>query len=115
MLTETIDRAVDFDVSDNQSLVVLSVMALNGSIRPVQIAELTSMTSGGATKLVSRLVAAGFVKRSYGEDPDDLRSTRVSLTEKGEGLAAMIAEEFQHQILQVGPLLKGFNQLAGNT
>jgi DNA-binding MarR family transcriptional regulator len=115
ILTAAIDRMVEFDVSDNQSLVVLSVMAIDGPIRPVQIAELTGLTSGGATKLVTRLETNGLVRRSYGEDPADLRSTRVSLTDEGEELAALIAQEFQLQMGQVGPLLKRFSRLAGNT
>ncbi|MFF5977214.1 MarR family winged helix-turn-helix transcriptional regulator [Streptomyces olindensis] len=43
-----------------------------------EIARLTGLTSGSATRLVDRLERAGLVERS--PDPDDRRRTRVSLT-----------------------------------
>lgn len=43
-----------------------------------EIAKLTGLTSGSATRLVDRLVRAGLVERR--PDPHDRRRTRVSLT-----------------------------------
>jgi DNA-binding MarR family transcriptional regulator len=67
-----------------------------------QIAELTGLTSGSATRLVDRLERAGLVERR--PDPHDRRRTRVSLTARrapeadatwdapGDAFAALLAE-----------------------
>jgi DNA-binding MarR family transcriptional regulator len=67
-----------------------------------QIAELTGLTSGSATRLVDRLERAGLVERK--PDPHDRRRTRVSLTARrapeadaawdapGSAFAALLAE-----------------------
>ncbi|MFJ3617781.1 MarR family winged helix-turn-helix transcriptional regulator [Streptomyces iakyrus] len=67
-----------------------------------QIAELTGLTSGSATRLVDRLERAGLVERR--PDPHDRRRTRVSLTARrapeadaawdapGDAFTALLAE-----------------------
>lgn len=58
-----------------------------GPVSTGDIARLTGLTSGSATRLVDRLVKAGIVRRS--SDPDDRRRSLVSLSaEARERIAA---------------------------
>lgn len=80
----------------------LSLLALEPEPQTVgQIAELTGLTSGSATRLVDRLERADLARRR--RDPSDGRRTRVELTDRvasevanawdkpGEAFAAILA------------------------
>lgn len=54
------------------------------------LGEVLALTSSGATRLVDRLVAAGWVTRSPGPDS---RQRRLSLTADGEDLARRVVRE----------------------
>jgi DNA-binding MarR family transcriptional regulator len=65
-------------------------------LSPTDLMEATMLSSGGMTKRLDRLVAAGFVERR--PDPDDRRGTLVRLTRKGRtsidrALEAHVANE----------------------
>jgi DNA-binding MarR family transcriptional regulator len=80
------DAAAVLGSSDLVSIASLSTLMLlhrGGPQRPTQIAELTGLTSGGATKLITRLETAGLVEREEGRVPSDGRAIVVSLTEVG--------------------------------
>jgi len=51
-------------------------------LNPGELMETTMLSSGGMTKRLDRLVAAGFVERR--PDPSDRRGTRVRLTRRGK-------------------------------
>ena len=68
------------DLVSNVSIVTLTLLYTNGPQRPTQIAELTGLTSAGATKLITRLENAGLVVREAGTVPADGRAIVVSLT-----------------------------------
>ena len=51
------------DLVSNVSIVTLTLLFTNGPQHPTQIAELTGLTSAGATKLITRLENAGLVVR----------------------------------------------------
>lgn len=53
------------------------------------LGEVLALTSSGVTRLVDRLVAAGWVVRSPGEDA---RQRRLRLTEVGEDLAQRVVD-----------------------
>ncbi|EPH39494.1 MarR family transcriptional regulator [Streptomyces aurantiacus] len=73
-----------------------------------EIARLTGLTSGSATRLVDRLLRAGLVERH--PDPHDRRRTRISLTadrapdltaawdEPGTAFAAALAEFTEEEL-----------------
>lgn len=83
------------DLVSNVSIATLMLLHRDGPQRPTQIAELTGLTSGGATKLITRLENAGLVVREAGGVPTDGRAIVVSLTgfgsEKVDGVVAVIA------------------------
>ena len=54
----------------------------HGSLGIMNIGGEMSMTGAGASQMIERLVQQGFVERH--EDPEDRRSKRISLTERGE-------------------------------
>ena len=68
------------DLVSNVSIATLTLLYTNGPQRPTQIAELTGLTSAGATKLITRLENAGLVVREAGTVPADGRAIVVSLT-----------------------------------
>ena len=74
----------------------------DGPQRPTQIAELTGLTSGGATKLITRLENAGLVVREGGTIPADGRAVVVSLTrlgrQKAEEVIAVVAPHVEAMI-----------------
>lgn len=65
-------------------------------LNPTDLMEATMLSSGGITKRLDRLTAAGLVERR--PDPDDRRGTLVRLTRKGRhlidrALAEHVADE----------------------
>lgn len=65
-------------------------------LSPTDLYEATMLSSGGMTNRIDRLTKMGLVARS--PNPDDRRSTLVSLTEKGfELVDGMIAEHAAHK------------------
>jgi DNA-binding MarR family transcriptional regulator len=85
------------DLVSNVSLATLMMLHRDGPQRPTQIAELTGLTSGGATKLITRLEKAGLVVREAGVVPTDGRAIVVSLTEVGvEEMGEVIAVATPH-------------------
>jgi DNA-binding MarR family transcriptional regulator len=75
----------------NTHLVVLCRLELYGPQRPSNIMDVTGLTSGGVTKLIDRLVSAGWVERLDEPVPDDGRGVMVGLTPAGqESLQSMV-------------------------
>jgi len=68
------------DLVSNVSIATLTLLNTNGPQHPTQIAELTGLTSAGATELITRLENAGLVVREAGTVPADGRAIVVSLT-----------------------------------
>lgn len=67
----------------NAPLLVLCRLDLDGPARPSVIADVVGLTTGGTTKLLDRMEAAGLVKRSYGVIENDHRGVEVALTGDG--------------------------------
>src|SRR5215212_6220169 len=83
----------DPELITNASLVVLCSLDLDGPCRPGALQELTGLSSGGVSKLLDRMEAAGVVKRTYGGVPGDNRGVLVSITRRGRALAARFTSE----------------------
>jgi DNA-binding MarR family transcriptional regulator len=80
----------DEALASNVSITTLMVLHRDGPLRAMPIAELTGLTSGGATKLIDRLERGGLVVREKGAVPDDGRAVVVSLTDSGTTAAERI-------------------------
>jgi len=74
-------------LNDNSSMVAFLLVWLSGPMRPNEIAAAMEITTGGSTKIVTRLEKNGLVLRHHGTDPDG-RAVVVTLTEQGERAAA---------------------------
>ncbi len=81
----------DTDLVANRPITVMCRMALYGPLRPSEVMDATGLSSGGATKLIDRLEAAGWVQRMDDPVPEDGRGVLVALTPRGgEHLDAMV-------------------------
>jgi DNA-binding MarR family transcriptional regulator len=60
---------------------VLAALRRSGSLKPGELSRSLFLTSGGTSNVLQRLIAAGYVEREA--DPDDARSRRVRLSDKG--------------------------------
>jgi len=85
----------------NEVVATLLLLYRDGPQRPTRIAELTRLTSGGATKLITRLEAAGLVVRESGAVPTDGRAIVVSLTKSGN-------EKMEEFVAAVAPHVEAF-------
>lgn len=68
---------------DPTASVALAALSRTDDCRPSYLGDVLGITSGGVTRLVDRLEAAGLVERSYAPLADDRRSVVVSLTARG--------------------------------
>ncbi len=74
------------DFVTNAPILVLCLLDLDGPTRPGAIADVVGLTSGGTTKLLDRMEAAGLIHRSYGAIDHDHRGVQVELTSRGRTL-----------------------------
>jgi len=86
----------DFDFAPGE-YTVLWVIALNPGLRQGTIARRLNIKPAHMTKLVQRMVTAGYVLRNIPED--DRRSVHLSLTEAGAETVARTREAFLHHRL----------------
>lgn len=97
VITRALAEAVeDESLVTNTHIAVLSRLELYGPQRPSDIMETTGLTSGGVTKLIDRLEAAGWVERLDEAVPGDGRGVMVSITDEGrrrlEAMVGVLAE-----------------------
>jgi DNA-binding MarR family transcriptional regulator len=112
MVTDAVqDSMGGLDLADNAGLRVLVGLELYGPSRPGGIAGSIGMTSGGVTKVLTRLEAVGLVSRRYGAFPDDRRGVEVSLTEKGRDVAREFGREFGLQLSKASELVADMSRL----
>jgi len=76
-------------IVSNEAAIVLGELARGGSRRPRDLGALLGTTSGGTTKLLARLEAAGLVALDRGHLEADRRATIVSLTRRGRRALAV--------------------------
>jgi DNA-binding MarR family transcriptional regulator len=77
-------RCLEYGITAAQTFVIFDVMEHEGtSVK--DIASRIQLDSPGVTGLIDRLVKEGLLERK--EDPEDRRSLRINLTEKGRELA----------------------------
>lgn len=97
-LTEAMHARVDPGYASNVEVLVLTSLDVLGPQRPVDIIELTGMTSGGVTKVLDRLETQGLIERQHGRVEGDRRAKRLVLTDSGRHVAGELAAALTSQI-----------------
>lgn len=88
MITAEMDAALkDLDISSQQMGIVLS-LSRGGAAAPFELSKLLGIDSGLMTRTLDKLETKGLLERS--RSVDDRRVVNLTLTEKGEALAALI-------------------------
>jgi DNA-binding MarR family transcriptional regulator len=92
VISEAVRSSTGFKLlNDNSTMVAFLLLWLSGPMRPGEIAEAMGITTGGSTKIVTKLETNGLVSRLHDSDPDG-RAVIVSLTEKGERTANAVLD-----------------------
>lgn len=89
-VSQTFARIVEEEGVTVAEWVLMRVLHDFESLAPTALAERMRMTKGAITKLASRLVEKGLVKREA--DPDDKRAQTLSLTSRGRSLVPRLAK-----------------------
>lgn len=97
-------------VTDNVSIAMLCHLELYGPQRPIDIVEFTGLTSGGVTKLVTRLESSGLVERERHALEHDKRAVYVSLTEEGHDLMRTFSLVLRDRFSDAAVVIKELNR-----
>lgn len=87
-------------IVDNAALAVMCRLQ-PGAVRPVDLQNSITMTSGGMSKLIDRLEEAGLVARLAAKPPEDGRGVQVALTRKGQTLLNEVLTVVSPRVHQV--------------
>lgn len=90
---------------------LLCRLDLEGPLRPAQIAELETMTTGGVSKMIDRLQEDGLVERRHGVLATDQRAVLVVITRKGRELIRKLADEIAVRLTETEIMVKEINRL----
>lgn len=93
-------KACDLGATD---LYALNILELAGAMTPGELGSRTGLTTGPTTRLIDRLEAAGYVKRS--PDPGDRRKVIVEPVGRPAELDRVLAPARQ----KVGEILAGYS------
>ncbi len=98
-VTSDIEAATgDTDLASNAAMVTLILLHRDGPQRPTRIAEECGLTSGGATKLLTRLEKKGLLERRSDVVPEDGRAVVVSITPTGRSKVAEILDTVRPRV-----------------
>jgi DNA-binding MarR family transcriptional regulator len=103
-------RIGDREVIGNLTVILIAHLYLHGSRRPVEIQEITGLSSGGVTKLLDRMEGLGLIARAHGQVSADRRAITVDLTDDGTRMARLLAAGLMDRISDVRMTLR---ELAG--
>jgi DNA-binding MarR family transcriptional regulator len=103
--------SVDPELLSEASVVVLCTLDLDGPRRPGVLQDLTGLSSGGVSKLLDRMEAAGVVKRAYGGVPGDNRGVLVTITRRGRTLTGKLASAVAGRLPEARQLVKEMSTL----
>ncbi|WP_030440501.1 MarR family winged helix-turn-helix transcriptional regulator [Actinoplanes subtropicus] len=93
-------KACDLGATD---LYALNILELSGAMTPGELGTRTGLTTGPTTRLIDRLEAAGYVKRS--PDPGDRRKVIVEPVGRPAELDRVLAPARQ----KIGEILAGYS------
>jgi DNA-binding MarR family transcriptional regulator len=97
--TRAIEQAVKVEsVTGNVATTALLLLHRDGPQRPTLIAGECGLTSGGATKLLTRLEKNGLIDRHSNVVPDDGRAVLVTLTPYGHRTVEAMLEAVEDTI-----------------
>jgi DNA-binding MarR family transcriptional regulator len=103
----------DPELTAPASVAVLCTLDLDGPRRPGTLQEITGLSSGGVSKLLDRMEAAGVVKRSSGAVPGDNRGVLVSITRRGRTLTGRFAGAIARELPAPRQIAKEFATVVG--
>jgi DNA-binding MarR family transcriptional regulator len=95
----------DAELAVASAVVVLCDVDLHGPRRPGQLMEAAGLSSGGMSKLLDRMEAAGVIRRSYGKVPGDNRGVLVTITARGRRTVRAVAAEVAARLPDAQPLV----------
>jgi DNA-binding MarR family transcriptional regulator len=78
---------------------LLAVLSDLGQVRAARVADALGLTPSTITRLVDRLVAAGYVIRDA--DPTNRSAVTIRLTATGEDLVAQVVSWRQHELARM--------------
>jgi DNA-binding MarR family transcriptional regulator len=110
-LTEAIGSVGGVDLTGNAPIITLFALDLDGPKRPTDLQHVTGLTSGGVSKLLDRLEAAGLVTREWGAIAEDRRAAVVRLTSQGRRTAREIAGAIDERRESVRTLVAELSRL----
>jgi len=108
---ELLHAAGDKELVGNTPVSLLCRLDLNGPLRPSQIMDHQSLSSGGATKLIDRLEEKGLIERRHGVLPDDERAVLVVLTKEGKELVRKLTDVLAKRLGETEGLVKELNRV----
>jgi len=91
------ERVDDRDLVTNTVILLMFDLYDGTPRRPTEIGLKTGLSSGGVTKFLDRLEAAGLLARSEGHPEGDRRGVSVVITPAGRKFAETVAEEVENQ------------------
>lgn len=100
---KVIDTFVELDLTITQIRAIFLLAGIDHDLLISEVAEQLDLSAATAGRTVDRLASLGIVDR--GEDPEDRRSKRVSLTPTGRHLADTQREAMWGRILQISQAL----------
>jgi DNA-binding MarR family transcriptional regulator len=98
------ERVGDPDLVGNITILLLFDLYDGSPRRPTEIGRATGLSSGGVTKFLDRLEAAGLLARTAGHPEGDRRGVSVVITPAGRHFAETAASAIEDQV----PLLLEF-------
>jgi DNA-binding MarR family transcriptional regulator len=90
----SLSRRLDEELGVNglRPRLALATLAVWGTARPVQLADLLGVSSGGLTYIIDQLESDGLVQRTYGDVAHDRRAVVIALTPAGRASAQIMAD-----------------------
>jgi len=113
-------RVGNREMVGNLTVILIAQLYLRGQLRPVEIQEITGLSSGGVTKLLDRMEDLRLISRAHGQVVSDRRAITVSLADDGRRVARLLAVGLIDRIADVQLALReladaadGFAAIAG--
>lgn len=94
-------RVGDREIVGNLTVILVAQLYLHGQLRPVEVQEITGLSSGGVTKLLDRVEDLRLISRAHGQVSADRRAITITLTDDGRRIARLLAAGLMDRISEV--------------